>query len=312
MTEAGGNRFRAATRNRAPGRLSSDWSRRVAGDKETGDSRAIAMFDSGIGGLTVVQALRRAMPGEDIVYFGDTARVPYGIKSPETVLRFGRENCEFLMRFDPKMIVVACNTASAAALPELEQTLTRPVCGVVRPGAEEAAGQARGRPIGVIATEATVNSNAYKLAIQKHAPEATVFQHACPLLVPMVEEGRDSGDPLVTLAVAEYLRKLKPLDPGVLVLGCTHYPLLREAIAAFMGPAVALVDSAEATARQVSATLGGTRGLNPRGRGGSLSCYVSDNPQRFREIGQRFLGEPIRDVTCLSPEEFFALESAVP
>lgn len=276
-----------------------------------GDSRAIAMFDSGIGGLTVVRALRRVLPGEDIVYFGDTARVPYGIKSAETVLRFCRENCDFLMRFDPKMFVVACNTASAAALPELEKSLTRPVCGVVRPGAEEAARLAGGRPIGVIATEATVNSNAYKQAIQKHAAEQVVFQRACPLLVPMVEEGRESSDPLVKMAVRDYLQALTPLAPRVLVLGCTHYPLLREAIAEFMGPDVTLVDSADATARQVTRCLGVNDALNERSRGGSLSCYVSDNPQRFREIGQRFLGEPIRDVTCVSPEEFSPLEPII-
>lgn len=275
------------------------------------DPRCIAVFDSGIGGLTVVRALRRSLPGEDIVYFGDTARVPYGIKSPQTVLRFAREICEFLLRMNPKIIVVACNTASAAALPELERGLEIPICGVVRPGAEEAVRLAEGRLIGIIATEATVNSDAYRRAIYEFTAGLPVIQRACPLLVPMVEEGRDSSNPVVKAVVAEYLESLARLEPRVVVMGCTHYPLIREAIAEYMGPDVLLVDSGEQTARTVMARLEARGALAERQRDGALSCYVSDNPQRFRELGQRFLSEPVVDVAWISPDQFFAMETKV-
>lgn len=274
------------------------------------DSRCIAVFDSGLGGLTVVHALRQRLPAEDLVYFGDTARVPYGTKSPETVVRFAREDCDFLLRFNPKMLVVACNTASAAALPDLESSVPVPIAGVVRPGAAAATRLAQGRRIAVIATEATVNSNAYKRAIRELGSDAPVVQRACPLFVPCVEEGRDAADAIVQAIAREYLQPLIPLSPAVMILGCTHYPLLRQAIATVMGPDVALVDSGDETARGVEALLREQSLLAKPGGTGTLTCYVSDNPQRLREVGQRFLGEPIRDVTCVSPEEFHAGESA--
>lgn len=270
-----------------------------------GDDRCIAVFDSGIGGLTVVRELRRRLPQEDIVYFGDTARVPYGIKSGETVTRFARENCDFLMRFDPKMIVVACNTASAAALPALQEYLPIPVCGVVEPGAKHAVLLAKGHTIAVIATEGTINSDAYRKAMLRFAPNLRVIQKPCPLFVPMAEEGRTCDDPIALAVARDYLGPLTKLDPKVLVMGCTHYPLLRDAIAAVMGPDVALVDSGEQTARSVVGDLETKELLSSREEAGRLSCYVSDNPQRFRELGQRFLNQPVVDVTWVAPEQFY-------
>ncbi|MFQ5430549.1 MAG: glutamate racemase [Phycisphaerae bacterium] len=269
-----------------------------------GDDRCIGVFDSGIGGLTVVRELRRRLPNEDVVYFGDTARVPYGIKSEETVTRFARENCDFLLRFDPKMIVVACNTASAAALPALRCSLAVPTCGVVEPGAREAVRLADGRTIAVIATEATINSDAYRKAMKRYAPDARVVQKPCPLFVPLAEEGRHCDDPITLAIIRDYLTPVARLDPKVLVLGCTHYPLLMRAIAEVVGSDVTLVDSGQQTARAVVKRLESGGALAARKAPGRLSCYVSDNPQRFRELGQRFLHHPVVDVTWISPEQF--------
>jgi glutamate racemase len=271
-----------------------------------GDPRPIGVFDSGIGGLTVVAELRRRLPGEEIVYFGDTARVPYGIKSADTVTRFAREDCAFLLRFEPKLIVVACNTASANALPAIEEWLDVPVCGVVEPGAAAAVAAAEGRTVAVIATEATISSDAYRKAIQRRRPELPVVQQACPLLVPLVEEGRHPDDRVVQLVLSEYLAPLRALSPRVLVLGCTHYPLLKPAMASVLGGQTVLVDSAEQTAACVAEMLAESGSLSGQGSGGKLKCYVSDNPHRFQAVGSRFLGEPITDVVWVSPELFFA------
>ncbi len=273
------------------------------------DDRCIGVFDSGLGGLTVVRELRQRLPAEHVIYFGDTARVPYGSKSSQVVTLFARQISEFLLRFDPKLIVVACNTASATALPDLEKRLDVPVLGVVRPGAREAVRIADGRPIAVIATEATINSDAYRRAIQALQPGTQVHQRACPLFVPAVEEGRASDDPIVAALAEEYLSPLRQLSPGVLVLGCTHYPLLRTAIAHAMGDGVSLVDSAQQTAESVAAELARRDALTARRSPGNLTCYVSDNPQRFREIGQRFLGHPVVSVTSISLEELSGAET---
>ncbi|MBX3395618.1 MAG: glutamate racemase [Phycisphaerae bacterium] len=270
------------------------------------DDRCIAVFDSGIGGLTVVRELQRRLPNEEIVYFGDTARVPYGIKSGETVTRFAKENCEFLLRFDPKMIVVACNTASAAALPALSEWLPIPVSGVVEPGARAAVLQGEGRTIAVIATEATINSDAYRRAMKRFQPDVRVIQKPCPLFVPLAEEGRRCDDPITRAVVRDYLQPIVRLDPRVIVLGCTHYPLLRDAIAEVAGPKIVLLDSGEQTAKAVVQQLQSSDSLSSRRGPGKLTCYVSDNPQRFRELGQRFLDHPVLDVTWISPEQFFA------
>ena len=273
--------------------------------------RPIGIFDSGLGGLTVVRAVRPRLPAESIVYFGDTARVPYGIKSGRTVTRFATEDCEFLLRHDPKFIVAACNTASAAALPALEERFAVPLCGVIEPGAAEAVGVCRGRPIGVIGTEATVGSGVYGRAILALAPEVTVVERACPLLVPLVEEGRTSQDPLVRLALREYLAPLAEAGVGTVVLGCTHYPLLAGAIAEVLGPGVTLVDSAEAVALEVASRLAADGAAETHGPG-EVRFIVSDNPERFRQVGARFLGEPVGSVSEVTPEDFYAGSHATP
>ena len=198
---------------------------------DDGRRAPIGVFDSGLGGLTVVAELRRQLPGEDVVYFGDTARVPYGTKSSETVRRFALEDATFLLRFDPKMIVVACNTASAAALDVLRDALPVPVCGVVEPGAAQAVRRARenrvgpgGGGIAVLATESTVNADAYPSAIRRIDATIPITQRPCPLLVPLVEEGRTPDDAIVRMSLTEYLSPLLPLRPGAVLLGCT--PLL--------------------------------------------------------------------------------------
>jgi glutamate racemase len=266
--------------------------------------RPIGIFDSGLGGLTVVRAIRRLLPAESIVYFGDTARVPYGTKSGETVARFACEDCEFLCRSDPKFIIVACNTASAAALPTLSRRFRLPVLGVIEPGARAAEAVCDGRPIGILGTERTIASGAYRRALQRRLPGATLVERACPLLVPLVEEGRGPADAVVRAVLAEYLRPMLEAKVGSVVLGCTHYPLLAEGIAAVLGPEVRLVDSAEAVADEVAYLLT-TYGLREAAGTGDLRLFVSDNPERFQAVGRRFLGEDIPPVTHVSPEDFF-------
>jgi len=259
---------------------------------EDGDSRRrrpIAVFDSGLGGLTVVRELKAAAPQEDIVYLGDSARVPYGIKSLETIRRFALEDASFLLRFKPKLLVAACNTASAAAVDLLEQMTSVPVVDVVRPGAAAALDETDG-PIGVIATEATIASGAYQRTIASLDPHREVVTASCPLLVPIVEEGRDPDDPIVMHVLAEYLLRLQRASLGALILGCTHYPLLAGAIAKLMGPEVRLVDSAAATAREVHRRLADAGLAAGAGGDGQLRCYTTDNPDRFARLAGRFIG----------------------
>ena len=264
----------------------------------------IAVFDSGLGGLSVVRHLRQILPRENIVYFGDSARIPYGTKTRRTVAQFALETSGFLLQFEPKLIVAACNTASSLALDELERELPVPVIGVVEPGARAAAQLAQGRPIAVIGTEATIGSDAYRKAIRAISPEQPVLAQACPLFVPLVEEGRDSADPLVRLAVWEYLAPLRAQQPAVLVLACTHYPLLRDAIAAYLGPSVAIVDSGRETSLAVQRHLVRHDFLSPTDTPGTMHCYVSDNPSRFRQVGSRFLNEPIEHVELVEAERY--------
>jgi len=283
-----------------------DFCARVRGECEGREAmdRPIGIFDSGLGGLTVVRAIRRRLPAERLVYFGDTARVPYGIKSPPTVTRFAAEACALLCRHDPKFLVAACNTVSATAVPALADRFGVPLCGVIEPGAEAAARASGGRPIGVIATEATVASGAYRRAIQRLVPGAPVIQKACPLLVPIVEEGRTGADPIVRAVLAEYLEPLVRAGVGTVVLGCTHYPLLGDAVAEYLGPDVRLIDSAEAVAERVADRLAADGLLADEASGrGAVRFFVSDNPDRFREVGGRFLGEPVEPVTLVPPEE---------
>ncbi len=276
------------------------------------DHRPIAVFDSGLGGLTVVRALRERLPSESLIYFGDTARVPYGSKSAEAVTRFTREIFHFLLRFEPKSIVVACNTASAVAVPELADEFDVPVVGTVEPGAAAAAEAADGGLVAILATEATIASNQYRNAINRCNPRIPVVQKACPLFVPLVEEGREDRDPVVRLAVAEYLEAVRRLRPAVAVLGCTHYPILRGAIAEYLGEGVVLIDTADATSAAVADLLDRAGALSPDGARGRLFCYVSDNTQRFQSLSTRFLGRTITDVVRICPEEFAILQPPEP
>lgn len=256
------------------------------------DSRPIGVFDSGVGGLTVVRALTEALPGERLVYLGDTARVPYGTKSPEVVTRYALQNARFLLRREIKLLVVACNTASAMALSALG-TLEVPVLGVIGPGAKAAALATRSGKVGVIATDGTLRSGAYQKALLEARADLRVEAKACPLFVPLAEEGWLEGD-VPTKVARSYLSELVERDVDTLVLGCTHYPLLKKVIGEVMGPAVRLVDSAEATARVVAERLE-QDGLSSANEAGPEHAYfVTDVPERFCEVGARFLGAPIR------------------
>lgn len=269
-------------------------------------SNPIGVFDSGLGGLSVVRALRKELPAEEIVYFGDTARVPYGIKSRRTVAKFALEDARFLLQFEPKLMVAACNTASSLAMDELEEGLPIPVVGVVKPGARAAVELADGAPIAVIGTEATISSGAYTAAIRSLEARVEVIGQACPLFVPLVEEGRDSDDPLVKLAVETYLAPLRPAGIRVIVLGCTHYPLLREAIARYLGSKVHVVESGLETAHAVRDALQKDEKLCVEERKGVLKCFVSDNPTRFRRVGSRFLEEDLEDVELVEAERYIS------
>lgn len=272
-----------------------------------GERTPIGVFDSGIGGLTVVRELKRRFPRESIVYFGDTARLPYGSKSAATVRRFSVENTRFLINHGVKLVVIACNTSSAVALEVLRREFDIPVFGVVEPGARAAVAATRTGRIGVIGTYATIASGSYVKAIRALKPDAQVHAVACPLFVPLAEEGW-TDHPVTREVAREYLAPLLTAGIDTLVLGCTHYGVLREAIrSVFAGSEVALVDSAAEVAREVEPHLGAGRaggGGHASGGGplpGSASCryYVSDIPARFREVGGRFLGHPLEDVVLV-------------
>jgi glutamate racemase len=250
----------------------------------------IGIFDSGIGGLTVARAVFEQLPNESTVYFGDTARVPYGPKSPETVRRYSLEILRWLLEQRVKAVVIACNTSTAHALETLQQASPVPVIGVIEPGAAAAASAEGDRPIGVIGTAGTIASNAYARAIRRARPEARVEQRACPLFVPLVEEGW-FDHPAADLIAREYLAPLTTAQVSTLVLGCTHYPLLKPLLQRVMGPGVRLIDSGEETARVVAAAIR-ERGLEaPNGSPGTHRFVVSDDEARFRQVGARFIGD---------------------
>lgn len=264
--------------------------------------QAVGIFDSGVGGLTVLREITRVLPQEDTIYFGDTARVPYGTKSPETVTRYAREITSFLVRRDIKLLVVACNTASAVALPTLKRLFSIPVVGVIEPGARRAVEVSRSGRIGVIGTAGTIRSSAYTRAIKRLNPAAEVLTKACPLFVPLVEEGWVDNQ-VARLTAQNYLQELKDAGVDTLVLGCTHYPLLKPLIAEIMGSGVTLVDSAAETARTVAETLAQKKSLRPPSEQGNHHYYVSDIPAGFIRVGNRFLGERLGDVYQVNLEE---------
>lgn len=261
-------------------------------------SLPIGIFDSGVGGLTVYRALHERLPSEHFVYLGDTARVPYGTKSLATVERYAIENARFLAAHGIKLLVVACNTASALALPAIRKAVNVKVVGVIGPGARRAVSVVDGKKVGVIATEATVQSSAYANAIAKVDPKLTVIERACPLFVSLAEEGWADTDVARTVA-EEYLKDFRELDIGALVLGCTHYPILRNVIGKIVGDHIPLIDSGEATAAEVQALLksDGLMSTEPeRDPEERKLCddldhfYVTDAADRFAKVAERFLG----------------------
>ena len=256
----------------------------------TEGERPIGVFDSGIGGLTVVRALTQCLPRENIVYFGDTARVPYGSKSPQVVREYAAQDVDFLISKDVKMVVVACNTVSAVALDVVQKRANVPVVGVILPGAARAVAASQGRRVGIIGTTATVGSRAYSHAIRQIDKTIQVFARPCPLFVPLAEEGW-MDHPVTALVAKEYLFPLKLEHIDTLILGCTHYPVLRAAIAAAIGNDVTLIDSGEAAAGDVVSVLDREGLRNTNRQRPNLQFFVSDVPEKFTEVGERFLGQ---------------------
>jgi glutamate racemase len=265
--------------------------------------KSIGIFDSGLGGLTVLKEIVKSLPQEDTIYLGDTARVPYGTKSPETVTRYAREITSFLVSKDIKLLVVACNTASAVSLDALKEHFDIPIVGVIEPGARRAVSVTRSGKIGVIGTEGTIKSGAYTKAIKRLNPNVEVLTRACPLFVPLAEEGWVDNE-VARLTAESYLASLRSEGVDTLVLGCTHYPLLKKIIGEAVGSAVKLVDSAEETARMVAEILRNEGLLRPASEKGNHHYYVTDVPAGFIRVGNRFLGGNLGDVYQVDLEEY--------
>ena len=257
----------------------------------------IGIFDSGIGGLTVLKEISKEIPAEDVVYFGDTAHLPYGTKSKETITKFSIDNVHFLKDFDTKLVVVACNTASSLSLEVLKDQFAMPIIGVIEPGAKQAISKTKNGRIGVIGTKATIGSGSYESCLKQLDPSVKVYSEACPLFVPFVEEGWLDGE-VVSKVARIYLDQLKSFQIDTLILGCTHYPLLKQVIQQTIGEKVMLVNSAEETAKEARALLEKLKLLS-HGDGrseGQTRFYVSDEPESFRVLGERFLGRSIQSV----------------
>ncbi len=259
------------------------------------DQRPIGIFDSGIGGLTVVHEIFKRLPQEEIVYFGDTARVPYGSKSPAVVEQFAQEDIYFLLQKNVKLVIAACHTVSSVALDKLVSSMHLPLLGVVDPGVTAALAATKTGRIGVIGTRATVMSRAYATKIRAKSKKAQVFAQACPLFVPLAEEGWLESD--ITRNIARiYLDPLREAEIDTLILGCTHYPLLKKIIAEVMGNSVFIIDSAEETAKQVARRLNLINMERDEGSEPEHAFYVSDIPHQFQEVGHRFLGKQLGSV----------------
>jgi glutamate racemase len=266
---------------------------------KNGPEGAIGVFDSGVGGLTVLREVAKALPDEDCIYLGDTARIPYGTKSKATVRRFALKNTEFLVKSGVKFLVVACNTAASAGLDHIRDAFDIPVIGVIHPGARRSATVTKNRKVGVIGTRSTVESGAYVRAIHEVSPDIQVFQKACPLFVPLAEEGLTEGE-VTSLVAEEYLGGMVREEIDTLVLGCTHYPLLKKVIAETVGFDVAIVDSAAPVAREVAESLKRLE-LERWGVGGDtgprhVKFFVTDDPASFVRVGGPFFGFDITDV----------------
>jgi len=256
--------------------------------------RPIGVFDSGIGGLTVLKELLDHLPGESFIYYGDTARVPYGTKSGDTVRRFSRENTQFLLERNVKSIVVACNTASAEALPMLQREFSVPIVGVTEPGVRAAVDASASGRIGIIGTAGTIRSGAYQAGITALRGDADVTAAPCPLFVPLAEEGW-TEHPVTEMVAREYLREFRDRDIDTLVLGCTHYPLLKPVIGRVMGSLVRLVDSAVETAREMKRVIHSEDIAGGDGNG-QFSVVLSDTSPTFEDIARRFLGRDIPEI----------------
>ena len=267
------------------------------------DNRPIGVFDSGLGGLTAARRLISLMPNENIIYFGDTGRVPYGTRSRDTIFRYATQDVNFLRTFDLKAIVIACGTVSSIALDTLQEDL--PIFGVVVPTAQKAVQVTRNHRIGIIATPATIRTGAYERIIRKENPDVTLIAKPCSLFVPLVEAGRTRpGDVVIETIVSEYLQPLKDAGVDTLVLGCTHYPLLTDVIGNFMGPEVRLLDSGAEVAEQLTGYLDRHDLRADANRVGQYRWYVSDSVESFHDLASIFLG---REVT--EPVEQVAIEN---
>jgi len=263
------------------------------------NSKPIGIFDSGFGGLTVMSEINKCLPKENLIYFGDTAHVPYGSKSKDTVIKFSKDIAGFLVKKNIKLLVIACNTASAFALKDLQKSLKIPVIGVIEPGAKAAIKASKNKNIGVIGTEGTVKSDSYLKAIRKIS-NAKVTQAACPLFVPLVEEGW-TNDKITHDTAKRYLKPLLNRNIDTLVLGCTHYPLLKKVLQKQAGKHITLIDSAKATANEVKNILK-TENIQASGTKGTLTFFVSDNPEKFQSIGSKFFSGKISKVKKIDLE----------
>ena len=266
------------------------------------NSNPIGVFDSGIGGLTVVKSLYSFLPNENIIYFGDTARVPYGSKSNATVIEYSLQNAHFLSKKNVKLIVVACNTASSIALEELRTKFNIPIIGMIEPGAQAAMQKTKNGKIGIIGTESTVSNKAYSKTLLNLNPNLNITEKACPLFVPLAEEGWINHK-ATKLIAEEYLSELKEIGIDTLVLGCTHYPILKEVIQEVIGYNVTLIDSGSAASVQVEKYLDGLGLKNKSNNLGTHSYYVSDVPKKFKSVAERFLGKQIENIHKVNLED---------
>ncbi|MDP2923517.1 MAG: glutamate racemase [Candidatus Omnitrophota bacterium] len=254
-------------------------------------NKPIGIFDSGVGGLTVLREIEKILPSEDIIYFGDTARVPYGNKSKSTIIKFSTENVLFLLKRKVKMVVIACNTSSALALDYFKKNFSAPVIGVIEAGAKKAIGISKNNRIGVIGTRSTINSGSYRKEIAKRNRNAKVYSKACPLFVPLVEEAILSGS-IVNSIVRMYLEEIKAKNVDTVILGCTHYPLLKEPISKYL-KGVCIIDSAKEVAVHTKNLLDVKKLNNRAGKKGKVDFYVSDEPKGFRKLAKLFLKRDI-------------------
>lgn len=266
------------------------------------NTRPVGIFDSGIGGLTVVKEVMKIIPNEDIIYFGDTARVPYGNKSPETVTKFAFQDTRFLISEGVKAIAIACNTASSVALEALQEKYNIPIIGVISPGAHAAVNVTKTGRIGLIGTEGTIGSRAYERAIKKMLPEAEIFGYPCPLFVPIVEEGW-ANSKVAYMVAEEYLAPLKKAEIDTLIMGCTHYPLLKKVVGDIMGDKVTLINPAEETAMSLKSILEENNLENGR-EISHYKYYVSDNADKFSKVGGNFLNSEMSNIEKIDIESY--------